>query len=176
MEHGMVALRRPEDSCAPTQIRLKTTRHWPDAKKHRVKRGRFQALRANVPLPSTDLSFLPTEVRLNATKLFGDRAQVPFFPPMFRGDCPEEPEHRPELRGRPTKLAWKRTNLFQASPKHAFLPTEVPLNATELSCDYTDARLVGTNVPLHQRTFRENTSFYLLTSLYYRWIISVVQA
>ncbi|MDO4702525.1 hypothetical protein [Tannerella sp.] len=176
LEHGMVALRRPEDSCTPTRSRLKTTRHWQDAKKHRVKRSRFQALRAGVPLPSTDLLFLPTEVPLNATKLFGDLTQVPFFPPMFWGDCPEEPEHRPELRGRPTKLAWKRTNLFQASPKLALHRPEAPLNATSRAYDYTDARLVRTNVPLLQRTFRENASFYLLTSLYYRWITSVVQA
>ncbi|RRD75630.1 hypothetical protein [Tannerella forsythia] len=141
---------------------MKTTRHWPDAGKHRVKRGRFQALRAGVSWPSTDLPFLPTEVPLNATKLFGDRAQVPFLPPMFRGDCPEEPEHRPEVRGAPTKLALERTNFIQASPKHALYRPEVRLNATSRAYDYTDARLVRTDLPFLARFRRRNASLYSL--------------
>ncbi len=159
LERAIVSLHRPEDSYAPTRNRLKTAAHRPDAKKHRVKRRRFQGLRAGVALPSTGLPFLPTEVPLNATKLPCDLTQVPFLPPMFRGHRPEEPVHSPEVRGRPTKLAWKEPNFCGASPKHSFPPTEVPLNATKLPCDYTDASLVRTNVPLLQRTFRGGCVF-----------------
>ncbi|MDO4703894.1 hypothetical protein [Tannerella sp.] len=130
MERAIVSLHRPEDAYDPKRRRLKTTRHGPDAKKHRVKRGRFPFLLAGVAWPSTGLPFFPTEVRLNATKLFYDPTQLLFLPPMFRGDCPEEPEYRPELRGKPTKLVLERTNLFQASTGHALNRPEVRLNAT----------------------------------------------
>ncbi|RRD62586.1 hypothetical protein [Tannerella forsythia] len=54
-ERAIVSLRRPEDAYDPKRRRLKTTRHGPDAKKHRVKRGRFPFLLAGVAWPSTGL-------------------------------------------------------------------------------------------------------------------------